>query len=115
MCGACLASLSLGSGWAGVRGRLPGGPAGSGGAGGVGDMLDDLEWPSLGTRRGQSSLTFFYRIHSGTEDLDKDKCLTPAPGLGGTKASHGSQCTRYFAYSDALKKFFFPQDYPYVE
>ena len=32
----------------------------------VGDMLDDLEWPSLETRREQSSLTFFYKIHSGT-------------------------------------------------
>ena len=35
----------------------------------VGDMLDDLEWPSLETRREQSSLTFFYKIHSGTVDL----------------------------------------------
>ena len=32
----------------------------------VGDMLDDLEWPSLETRREQSSLTFFYKIHSST-------------------------------------------------
>ena len=31
----------------------------------VGDMLDELEWPSLETRREQSSLTFFYKIHSG--------------------------------------------------
>ena len=29
----------------------------------VGDMLDELEWPSLETRREQSSLTF-YKIHS---------------------------------------------------
>ena len=32
----------------------------------VGDMLDELEWPSLEARREQSSLTFFYKIHSGT-------------------------------------------------
>ena len=32
----------------------------------VGDMLDDLELPYLETRREQSSLTFFYKIHSGT-------------------------------------------------
>ena len=39
----------------------------------VGDMLDELEWPSLETRREQSSLTFFYKIHSDTVSLDKDK------------------------------------------
>ena len=38
----------------------------------VGDMLDELEWPSLEARRKQSSLTFFYKIHSGTVSLDKD-------------------------------------------
>ena len=31
----------------------------------VGDMLDKLEWPSLESRREQSSLTFFYKIHLG--------------------------------------------------
>ena len=45
-------------------------------------------------------------------DLDKDKYLTPAPNLRRTRASHESQYTRYFAYSDALKNSFFPQDYP---
>ena len=45
----------------------------------VGDTLDELEWPSLEARREQSSLTFFYKIHSGTVSLDKDKYLTPAP------------------------------------
>ena len=51
----------------------------------VGDMLDDLEWPSLETRREQPSLTFFYKIHSGTVSLDKDKYLTPAPNLRRTR------------------------------
>ena len=73
----------------------------------VGDMLDDLEWPSLETRREQSSLTFFCKIHSGTVDLDKDKYLTPAPNFRRTRASHESQYTRYFAYSDALKNSFY--------
>ena len=59
----------------------------------VGNMLDDLEWPSLETRREQSSLTFFYKIHSSTVDLDKDKYLTPAPNLRRTRASHESQYT----------------------
>ena len=69
----------------------------------VGNMLDELEWPSLETHREQFSLTFFYKIHSGTVSLDKDKYLTPAPNLRRTRASHGSQYTRYLAYSDALK------------
>ena len=78
----------------------------------VGDMLDDLEWPSLETRREQSSLTFFCEIHSGAVDLDKDKYLTPAPDLGGTGASHGSQCAGCFACSGALRDSFFPRAVP---
>ena len=82
------------------------------GTGGVGGMLDDLGWPSLGARREQSSLAFFCRIRSGAVDLDRDGCLTPVPGLGGAGASHESQCTRYFAYSDALRGSFFPRTIP---
>ena len=106
----------------------------------VGDMLDELEWPSLEARREQSSLTFFYKIHSGTvfflsfflsilsrsnfdhhlrcggwlnfEFLDKDKYLTPASNLQRTRASHYLQYTRYFAYSDAHKNSFFPRTIP---
>ena len=78
----------------------------------VGEMLDELEWPSLESRRERSSLTFFYKIHSGTVSLDKDKYLTPAPNLRRTRASHESQYTRPFAYSDALKKSFFPRTIP---
>ena len=78
----------------------------------VGEMLDELEWPSLEARREQSSLTFFYKIHSGTVSLDKDKYLTPAPNLHRTRASHDLQYTRYFAYSDALKNSFFPRTIP---
>ena len=71
-------------------------------------MLDELEWPiwpSLEARREQS-LNFFDKIHSGTVSLDKDKYLTPAPNLQRTRASHDSQYSRYFAYSDALKNSF---------
>ena len=78
----------------------------------VDDMLDELEWPSLEDRRVKSSLTFFYKIHSGTVSLDKDRYLTPAPNLRSTRASHDSQYTRYMAYSDALKNSFFPRTIP---
>ena len=54
----------------------------------VGDMLDELEWPSLEARREQSSLTFLYKIHSGTVSFDKDKYVTPVPNMQRTRASH---------------------------
>ena len=60
----------------------------------------------------KSSLTFFYKIHSGTVSLDKDRYLTPAPNLRSTRASHNSQYTRYMAYSDALENSFFPKTIP---
>ena len=78
----------------------------------VDEMLDELKWPSLESRRERSSLTFFYKIHSGTVSLDKDKYLTPAPNLRRTRASYESQYTRPFAYSDALKNSFFPRTIP---
>ena len=92
--------------WRRCRGLLPGGPAGDGGTP-VASVK--LEWPSLESRRERSSLTFFYKIHSGTVSLDKDKYLTPAPNLRHTRASHESQYTRPFAYSDALKIPFSPE------
>ena len=44
--------------------------------------------------------------------LDKEKYLTPAPNLRRTGASHELQYTRYLAYSDALKNYFFPRTVP---
>ena len=78
----------------------------------VSDMLDELEWPSLEARREQSSLTFFYKIHSGTVSLDKDKYLTLALNLRRTRAFHKSQYTKYLACSEALKNSFFPRTIP---
>ena len=83
----------------------------------VGEMLDELEWTSLESRREQSSLTFFYKKHSGTVSLDKDKYLTPAPNLKlvshwhanssrllrefsrGTFARHSCECRENFHVS----------------
>ena len=42
----------------------------------VGDMLRELEWPSLEARREQSSLTFFYKIHSGIVSINNLKIDT---------------------------------------
>ena len=73
----------------------------------VGDMLDELEWRSLEYSKVKSAITFFYKIHSGTVSLDKDKYLTPEPNIRRTRTSNDSQYTRYMAYSDALKISFF--------
>ena len=54
----------------------------------VRDMLDELEWPSLQDCRVKSSITFFYKIHSGTVSFVKDRYLTPASNLRSTRASH---------------------------
>ena len=66
--------------------------------------LTGHRWRTAGYLK--SSLTFFYKIHSGAVSLDKDKCLTPEPRLRYTRASHDSQYTRYMPYSDALNSFF---------
>ena len=99
--------------WRRYIGQLPGGPAGDGETPvASATCLTILSGHPFETRREQSSLTFFYKIHSGTVDLDKDKYLTPAPNLRRTRASHESQYTLYFAYSDALKNSFFPRTIP---
>ena len=94
-----------------------GGRKGAGNTSSVGHMLSELEWQFLESRREQSSLTFFYKIHSGTVYIDKDKYLTSALGLKLTRASqsHDSQYHRYLAYSDALKNLFFSQNYSILE
>ena len=83
--------------WRKCRRQQPGGSAGDGiipVAASVDDMLDELEWPSLEDRRLKSSLTFFYKIHSVTVSLDKDKYLTPAPRLSsGHLMIHSTQDT----------------------
>ena len=99
--------------WRKCRRQQPGGSAGDGIIPcSVDGMLDVLDWTSLEDRRLKSSITFFYKIHSGTVSLDKDKYLTPAPRLRNTRASHDSQYPRYMSYSDALKNSFFPRTIP---
>ena len=49
--------------------------------------------PSGHLWREQSSLTFFYKIHSGTVCLEKDEVSDPASNLRRTRASHDSQYT----------------------
>ena len=75
-------------------------------------MLDELEWPSLDSE--QSSLTFFYKIHSDIVALNKNRYLTPVSGSSQTRASklNSTQYRRNQAYNDVLKNSFFPRTIP---
>ena len=46
-------------------------------------MLDELEWPSLETRRDRSSLLLFHKIHSGDVSIELEdlKVLRRSPDL----------------------------------
>ena len=61
----------------------------------VGEMLDELEWPSLGARRDQSFLLLFHKIHCGAVSIEKDKYMTPAHSLKTTRSSHSAQYRRH--------------------
>ena len=55
-------------------------------------VLDELESISGGPQ-GAILLNLFYKIHSGTVCLEKDKYLTPAPKLIRTRTSYDSPYT----------------------
>ena len=81
----------------------------------VGDLLSELEWPSFEASLEQSSLTFFYKIHSGIVSINKDRYLTPVKAITQTRASkiNKTQYRRYQSCSDALKNFFFLRTIPH--
>ncbi len=78
----------------------------------VGEMLTDLEWPTLNTRRDKTSLVFFYKIHTDLVSINKDQYLTPSISLRGTRSSHNSQYYRTHVNTDAFKFSFFPRTIP---
>ena len=73
-------------------------------------MLVELEWPSLETRRKQSSLTFIHKIHIDIVSLNTNRYLTHVTGSTQTRASklNSTQYRSNQAYNDALKNSFFP-------
>ena len=75
-------------------------------------MLDELEWPSLETRRDQSSLLLFHKIYCGAVSIEKDKYMTPAHSSKTTRSSHSAQYPKHQTYSNALENSFFPWTIP---
>ena len=73
-------------------------------------MLVELEWPSLETRRKQSSLTFIYKIHIDIVSLNTNRYLTPVTDSTQTRAMklNSTQYRSNQAYNDVLKNSFFP-------
>ena len=55
----------------------------------VGDMIKQLEWPSLQTRREHSRLAFFYKIHNKLVDFNVTGHITPVTRPTRTVHSHG--------------------------
>ena len=74
-------------------------------------MLNEVEWPSLEARREQSSLTFFYKIHSDMVSLNKNRYSNPVADSTQTRASklNSTQYRRNQTYNDVLKNSFFPR------
>ena len=93
--------------WRRYRGRQPAGSARRWrNTGSVGEMLDELQWPTLGARRDQSSLLFSTRFIVGLCLLIKTITnLAPSQSTRSTSSSHISQYCRPHTYSDALKCF----------
>ena len=74
----------------------------------VDKMLDELEWPSLGAQRDQSSLLLFHKIHFGAVSIALAHSLKP------TRSAHSAQYRRHQTYSDALKNSSPPPPHPTI-
>ena len=76
--------------WRMYRGLQPAGPA----EGGATLVVLARCSMSCNSRRDQSSLLFFHKIHCGTMSINKDKYLTPSQSTRSTRSSHNSQYCR---------------------
>ena len=73
----------------------------------VTDMLENLNWETLETRRTKSQLTKMFKILHGLVDIPADDYLTPASTR--TRALHTKKLRQYASSTDALKYSFFPR------
>ena len=80
-------------------------------------MHNELEWPYLKARREQSSLTFFYKIHTGPMSLNEERNFTHVTGSTQTSVSktNNMSIAGIVSYSDAVKNSFFNQNYSTLE
>ena len=76
----------------------------------VTDMLEDLNWDTLETRRAKSQVTMMFEIINGLVDILAADFVTPASTR--TKSHHGKKLRQYATSTDTLKYSFFPFTIP---
>ncbi|MEW8542121.1 MAG: reverse transcriptase domain-containing protein, partial [Candidatus Thiodiazotropha sp.] len=76
----------------------------------VTDMLQDLNWESLESRRTKMQLTMLYKIINDLVDIPPSAYLTPASTR--TRAHHSKKLRQYSTRTDAFKFSFFPRTIP---
>ena len=76
----------------------------------VTDMLEDLNWDTLETRRSKSQVTMMFKIINGLVDIPAADFVTPASTR--TRSHHGKKLRQYATSTDTLKYSFFPCTIP---
>ena len=76
----------------------------------VTDMLQDLDWESLESRRVKIQLTLLFKVIQDLVDIPASAYLTPASTR--TRANHAKKLRQISSKSDAYKHSFFPRTIP---
>ena len=76
----------------------------------VTDMLQDLNWETLESRRTKLQLVMIYKIMNDLVDIPADTYLTPATTR--TRAIHSKKLRQYPTRTDTFKYSFFPRTIP---
>ena len=72
----------------------------------VSEMLDHLNWETLGSRRTKSSITMFYKVVNNLVDIPASTYLTP--GSSRTRSSHSLKFRQFQCSLNSFKYSFFP-------
>jgi hypothetical protein len=73
----------------------------------VNEMLQQLKWETLESRRTKIQLTMFYKIVNNLVDIPADHYLTPSKTR--TRTTHSKKMLQYHTRTDTLKFSFFPR------
>jgi hypothetical protein len=76
----------------------------------VNEMLQQLKWETLESRRTQIQLTMFYKIVNNLMDIPADPYLTPSKT--GPRTTHLKKMLQYHTRTDTLKFSFFSRTIP---
>ena len=77
----------------------------------VTDMLEELNWESLESRRTKIQLTLLYKIMNGMVDIPTSPYVTQASAR--TRSSHTMKLRQISSRTDACKYSFFPRTIPF--